>query len=117
MPHGGSFAGARGVRCWGERGAKTLDGKACATAAATTYRCHRRTRGQGGDGMRFRLALIAAAVAAAPLISLAQNGDLTHQQATPDPHVDFGVLPPGPLGPPPCLQVGAIGGPADPCSF
>jgi hypothetical protein len=31
--------------------------------------------------------------------------------------VDFGVLPTGPLGPPPCLQSGAIGGPADPCSY
>ena len=31
--------------------------------------------------------------------------------------VDCGVLPTGPLGPPPCLQTGAIGGPADPCSY
>jgi hypothetical protein len=70
--------------------------------------------------MRFRVALIAALVAAAPLISLAQNGDLTHQQsATPDAHVDFGVLPLAPIGPPEqkCLQSGAIGGPGDPCSF
>ncbi len=67
--------------------------------------------------MRFRLALIAAAVTA-PLISFAQNGDLTHQQpAKPDANVDFGVLPTGPLGPLPCLQAGAIGGPTDPCSF
>ena len=27
------------------------------------------------------------------------------------------VLPTGPIGPPPCLQSGAIGGPADPCSY
>lgn len=31
--------------------------------------------------------------------------------------VDFGVLPLGPLGPSPCLQTGAIGGPADPCAY
>jgi hypothetical protein len=62
--------------------------------------------------------LVAAGLVAAPLVVLAQNGDLTHQQqATADANVDFGVLPPGPLGPPPCLQTGAIGGPADPCSF
>lgn len=68
--------------------------------------------------MRFRLALIAAALVAAPLVVVAQNGDLTHQQpATPNANVDFGVLPPGPLGPAPCLQSGAIGGPNDPCSF
>lgn len=70
--------------------------------------------------MRFRLALIAAAVAAAPLISLAQNGDLTHQQpAMPDAHVDFGVLPLAPIGPADqkCLQGAGIGGPTDPCSF
>ena len=27
------------------------------------------------------------------------------------------MLPIGPIGPPPCLQAGAIGGPADPCSY
>jgi hypothetical protein len=31
--------------------------------------------------------------------------------------VDFGVLPLAPIGPPPCLQSGAIGGPADPCAY
>jgi hypothetical protein len=68
--------------------------------------------------MRFRVLLVAAGLVAAPLVIFAQNGDLTHQQAaTPDAKVDFGVLPPGPLGPPPCLQAGGIGGPADPCSF
>jgi len=55
---------------------------------------------------------------AAPLVSLAQNGDLTHQQpATPDATVDFGVFAAGPLGPPPCLQAGGIGGPVDSCSY
>ena len=36
------------------------------------------------------------------------------QPATQDAAVDFGVLPTAPLGPAPCLQTGAIGGPADP---
>jgi len=68
--------------------------------------------------MRFRLLLVAAGLVAAPLVLLAQNGDLTHQQsATPDANVDFGVLPTAPRGPLPCLQSGAIGGPNDPCSF
>jgi hypothetical protein len=31
--------------------------------------------------------------------------------------VDFGILPVAPLGPAPCLQTGAIGGPADPCAY
>ena len=36
-----------------------------------------------------------------------------------DATVDFGVLPAPltPIGPPPCLQSGAIGGPADPCAY
>ena len=68
--------------------------------------------------MRSRFLLVAAALVAAPTVSLAQHGDLTHQQpATPDANVDFGVLPTAPLGPAPCLQSGAIGGPNDPCSF
>jgi len=69
--------------------------------------------------MRFRLLLVAAGLVAGPLVLLAQNGDLTHQQpSTPDANVDFGVLPIAPLGPLPCLQTaGAIGGPTDPCSF
>ncbi len=62
--------------------------------------------------------LVAAGLVAAPLVLLAQNGDLAQQQpATPDANVDFGVLPTAPLGPLPCLQSGAIGGPADPCSY
>jgi hypothetical protein len=49
----------------------------------------------------------------------AQKGDLTHQHpALPDAHVDFGVLPTGPLGAAPCVQgpIG-IGGPGDPCAY
>lgn len=66
--------------------------------------------------MRYRLWLLAAALAA-PVVVLAQNGDLTHQQpATPDAKVDFGVLVTAPIGPAPCAQAGA-GGPTDPCSY
>jgi len=65
--------------------------------------------------------LVAAAVMAAPIVSFAQQGDLTHNQpAVPNATVDFGVLPfpaTTPLGPPPCLQAGAIGGPTDPCAY
>src|SRR5262245_11235571 len=66
--------------------------------------------------------LITVVIAAIPLISFSQNrqgnGDLTHNQAAiPNAAVDFGVLPTAPLGPPPCLQSGAIGGPADPCAY
>jgi hypothetical protein len=51
-------------------------------------------------------------------VAWAQKGDLTHQHSgAPTASVDFGVLPTGPIGPPPCLQTGAIGGPADPCSY
>jgi hypothetical protein len=68
--------------------------------------------------MRFRLLLVAAAVlVAVPLVVLAQNGDVTQQQApTPDAHVDFGVLVTAPIGPAPCAQTG-FGGPADLCSY
>ena len=60
----------------------------------------------------------AVVIVAAQIASFAQTGNLTHQQpATPGAAVDFGVLPTAPLGPPPCLQVGAIGGPTDPCSY
>jgi hypothetical protein len=48
------------------------------------------------------------------------KGELTHNHpASTDAAVDFGVLPPPltPIGPPPCLQAGAIGGPGDPCSY
>jgi hypothetical protein len=68
--------------------------------------------------MRHSLLIAAAAIAAAPIVSIAQNGDLTHQTAaTPTANVDFGVLPTAPLGPPPCLQATGIGGPTDPCAF
>jgi hypothetical protein len=67
------------------------------------------------------LVLLTAAVAVFPLVSYTQNGpigDLTHvHPATPDASVDFGVLPLAPIGPPPCFQSGAIGGPLDPCSY
>jgi hypothetical protein len=66
--------------------------------------------------MRFRL-LVASVLVVAPLVLLAQNGDLTQQPATPDANVDFGVLPTAPLGPLPCLQTTGIGGPTDPCAF
>lgn len=58
------------------------------------------------------------AVALLSVVAWAQKGNLTHQHSgTPTASVDFGVLPTGPIGPPPCLQTGAIGGPADPCSY
>ena len=63
-------------------------------------------------------AAVSGAIAIAPAVIYAQKGDLTHQHpASEDASVDFGVLPTAPLGPPPCLQTGAIGGPADPCAF
>lgn len=68
--------------------------------------------------MQLKPLLVTAAIAAIPIVSFAQHRDLTHDQpAVPDAAVDFGVLPTAPLGPAPCLQVGAIGGPADPCSY
>ena len=61
---------------------------------------------------------VSAAIMTAPAATHAQKGDLTHEHsATQDAAVDFGVLPTAPLGPPPCLQSGAIGGPADPCAY
>lgn len=65
--------------------------------------------------------LVAAAVVALPLTSFVtqgRDGDHDdHARAPANALVDFGVLPTAPLGPPPCLQSGAIGGPADPCSY
>ena len=69
--------------------------------------------------MTLKYLLMAMAVAALPVASMADN-DNDHDHgppAAPNAQVDFGVLPTGPLGPPPCLQAGAIGGPADPCSY
>jgi len=66
--------------------------------------------------MRYRLFIVAAALVAAPLVPLAQNGALTHQQqATPDAKVDFGVLVTAPIPGTGCAQTG-FGGPNDPCS-
>jgi hypothetical protein len=69
-----------------------------------------------------KLFLVVATIAATPPASFPQNGkgngDLTHQHpAVPKASVDFGVLPLAPIGPLPCLQTGAIGDPADPCSY
>jgi len=65
-----------------------------------------------------------AALMALPGIARAQHDHDQHgrgQQHPPtatDAAVDFGVLPTGPLGPPPCVQSGpGIGGPADPCAY
>jgi hypothetical protein len=67
--------------------------------------------------MRFRLLLVAAVLVVAPLVLLAQDGDLTHQQpATPDAKVDFGVLVTAPIPGDGCAQTG-FGGPNDPCSY
>jgi hypothetical protein len=69
--------------------------------------------------MRFSPLFVAIAIVALPVPSFAQHhGDLTHgQPAAVSAAVDFGVLPLAPLGPLPCLQSGAIGGPADPCAY
>ena len=67
--------------------------------------------------MRMKSWFVAVALVAAPAAAFAQN----HSQM-PVPTsatVDFGVLPMAPIGGPStkCLQAGAIGGPADPCSY
>jgi len=69
--------------------------------------------------MRLRSSLVAVAIVAVPVISFAQKGDLTHNEAAvQSAAVDFGVLPLVAIGPPPCIQSGAgIGGPADPCAY
>lgn len=63
--------------------------------------------------------LVAGAMTAAlfSLAAWADNDHKDHGTAPKDAAVDFGVLPTGPLGPPPCLQSGGIGGPADPCAY
>lgn len=64
--------------------------------------------------------LVLAASAAAflvPASAYAQHSNHNQPPAPTDVAVDFGVLPIAPLGPAPCLQTGAIGGPADPCSY
>ena len=72
--------------------------------------------------MRFKPLLVAAVIVALPLVPFAQenHGDHNNPPAPESAAVDFGVLPfpaTTPLGPLPCLQAGAIGGPADPCSY
>jgi hypothetical protein len=61
-------------------------------------------------------AAVACAVALVPALAWAQDHE-SHRALPANAMVDFGVLPTAPLGPPPCLQTGAIGGPADPCSY
>ena len=86
--------------------------------------------------MRIKPWLIMAAIAAAPIVSVAQhqndkdrrqdNHPAKHHPPPPPPSpleagVDFGVLPfpaTKPLGPPPCAQgPTGIGGPGDPCAY
>lgn len=79
--------------------------------------------------MRLRPFIVGAVVVALPIALLGQDKDKDekkqdhhghHPPAPKDAAVDFGVLPfpaTTPLGPLPCLQTGAIGGPADPCSY
>lgn len=69
--------------------------------------------------MQGRRLFVAIALVAVPALASAQH---EHPSAT--ANVDFGVLPtpgtsgtPLPIGPPPCLQSGGIGGPADPCAY
>jgi len=72
--------------------------------------------------------LAACVIASAmPMMAWADHGDSNNNNnnhnndhgvmAPMDAAVDFGVLPTAPLGPAPCLQSGAIGGPADPCAY
>jgi hypothetical protein len=67
--------------------------------------------------MHVKVLFVVAVLAAAPGVAFAQ-ADQKHHPGSPDTAlVDFGVLPLQPIGPPPCLQSGGIGGPADPCSY
>src|SRR5262245_52799595 len=83
---------------------------------------------QGGVMTQRTVVALAASCALAammPIIGHAQKGgDQTHKHAAAqDAAVDFGVLQPTvngalvPIGPPPCLQSGGIGGPGDPCAY
>jgi hypothetical protein len=67
--------------------------------------------------MRMKGLFVAVLLVAVPTLASAQHDDRRHMHPPADAAVDFGVLPVGPIGPPPCLQEGAIGGPADPCSY
>src|SRR5262245_51246751 len=69
-----------------------------------------------------RVVVVCTAMGVAPAAAWAQgnSGHDSHDRKPPvatDAAVDFGVLPTGPLGPPPCLQTTGIGGPADPCAY
>jgi hypothetical protein len=64
--------------------------------------------------MRLKCFFVLLLLAAAPAVSSAQSGP---ERPPATASVDFGVLPSGPIGPEPCLQMGAIGGPTDPCSY
>jgi hypothetical protein len=69
--------------------------------------------------VRTVLLKLSAAAMLLPFVAWSAGGDDSHDHAAPavDAQVDFGVLPTAPLGPPPCLQTGGIGGPADPCAY
>jgi hypothetical protein len=70
--------------------------------------------------MRSKLLCVAATFMAITGPSFAQQGhghDGKPEPAVENATVDFGVLPLAPIGAPPCLQSGGIGGPADPCSY
>lgn len=68
--------------------------------------------------MRTSPLLVAVAFASLPLLVASAQDDDKKKPAVQDATVDFGVLPTtAPLGPPPCLQLGGIGGPADPCAY
>lgn len=69
--------------------------------------------------MKMRSALVVVVLTVVmmqPVGSGAEKRGHSHT-VLPDAAVDFGVLPTAPLGPPPCLQSGAIGGPTDPCAY
>lgn len=67
--------------------------------------------------MRTASLLVAVAFASLPLLVASAKDDDKKKPAVQDATVDFGVLPTAPLGPAPCLQTGAIGGPTDPCAY
>jgi hypothetical protein len=69
--------------------------------------------------MWVKCTLVITALVASSVGPSAQGGNFRrkHPPVPMTAAVDFGVLPTEPLGPPPCLQSGAIGGPADPCAY
>lgn len=69
----------------------------------------------------FALVVAACALGVTPSVTtLAQESrshtDQGHSRPPSEAHVDFGILPVGPIGPAPCATTG-IGGPADPCAY